>query len=62
VKAYVILRPGETLTEDEVIDFCKERMASYKKPRHVSFVTSFPLTAGGKVQKFELQKWHSAGR
>jgi acyl-CoA synthetase (AMP-forming)/AMP-acid ligase II len=62
VKAYVILKPGGALSEAEVIDFCKERMASYKKPREVSFVDAFPMTAGGKVQKFELLKWHKSGR
>lgn len=60
VKACVILKPGMFLTEEEVIDYCKERLASYKKPRHVVFLSSFPMTAGGKVQKFELKKLHDA--
>jgi acyl-CoA synthetase (AMP-forming)/AMP-acid ligase II len=62
VKAYIILKPGETMAAEEAIDYCKEKMASYKKPRYVSFVSSFPLTAGGKVQKFELKKWHASGK
>jgi acyl-CoA synthetase (AMP-forming)/AMP-acid ligase II len=62
VKAYIILKPGETMSAEETIDYCKEKMASYKKPRYVSFVSSFPLTAGGKVQKFELKKWHASGK
>jgi acyl-CoA synthetase (AMP-forming)/AMP-acid ligase II len=61
VKAYVVLHSGESLTESEVIDFCKEKLASYKKPRNVSFVSHFPMTEGGKVQKFELKKWHADG-
>ena len=61
VKACVILKSGQSLSEAEVIDFCKERLASYKKPRCVSFYNEFPMTAGGKVQKFELRKLHDAG-
>jgi acyl-CoA synthetase (AMP-forming)/AMP-acid ligase II len=54
VKAFVILKEGETLSEEQVIAHCKETMASYKKPRYVEFMTDFPRTAGGKVQKFAL--------
>jgi acyl-CoA synthetase (AMP-forming)/AMP-acid ligase II len=56
VKAFVILVPGETMTEDEVVAHCKEHLASYKKPRYVEFTREFPRTAGGKVQKFKLLK------
>lgn len=55
VSAAVILKPGASLTEAELIDFCRHHMPSYKKPRHVFFVNSFPLSASGKVRKSELR-------
>jgi long-chain acyl-CoA synthetase len=45
-KAIVILKQGEILTADELIDFCREHIASYKKPRFVEFVTSLPKVNG----------------
>jgi long-chain acyl-CoA synthetase len=54
VKAFVILNAGATLTEDELIAWGKEQMASYKYPRLVSFVESLPMTATGKILKREL--------
>jgi len=56
VKAYVVLQPGETLTDEEVIEHCRERLAGFKKPRHVEFVAELPRTATGKVKKYELRK------
>jgi acyl-CoA synthetase (AMP-forming)/AMP-acid ligase II len=56
VKAYVVLQPGETLTAEEVIEHCRERLAGFKKPRHVEFVTELPRTATGKVKKYELRE------
>jgi len=44
VKAVVVVRPGAELTEEEVIDYCKEHLASYKKPKSVDFIKS-PLPA-----------------
>ncbi len=52
----VILKEGETLTEEEVIKYCKENLASYKKPRKVVFRSSFPRNPVGKVQKEELKR------
>ena len=49
VKAYVVLKPGETATEDEIIQFCRERMAAFKVPRMVEFRQSLPKTMVGKV-------------
>ena len=56
--AYVERRADDELEEDEVIGFCRERMANYKVPRYVRFVAAgdFPLTSSGKVKKFELRK------
>jgi long-chain acyl-CoA synthetase len=55
VTAFVILREGAQLTEDELIDWSKEQMASYKYPRVVRFVESLPMTATGKLLKRELK-------
>ncbi|MBN1382069.1 MAG: long-chain-fatty-acid--CoA ligase [Deltaproteobacteria bacterium] len=56
VKAVVVLKPGETMTQEEVIDFCKEHLASYKKPKSVNFVEALPRNALGKVLKRELRE------
>ena len=52
--AFVQLKEGETMTAEEVKEFVKGRLASFKAPRYVKFVTDFPLTTTGKVQKFKL--------
>ncbi len=49
------LKPGETLTEDELRQHCKDNIARHKVPKIFRFVESFPLTASGKVQKFVLR-------
>jgi fatty-acyl-CoA synthase len=54
--AWVILRPGSTLTEAEVREFCRDQIAHYKIPRYVKFVEAFPLTVTGKVQKFKMRE------
>jgi fatty-acyl-CoA synthase len=54
--AAVQLRAGEAATEQELRDFCRERISHQKVPRYVQFVTSFPMTPSGKVQKFRLRE------
>jgi fatty-acyl-CoA synthase len=54
--AWVILRPGASVTEDEVRAFCKGQIAHYKVPRYVKFVDAFPMTVTGKVQKFKMRE------
>jgi long-chain acyl-CoA synthetase len=54
IKAYVILNPGATVTSDELVEWGKQEMASYKYPRLVSIVGSLPMTATGKILKREL--------
>ena len=54
--AFVELKEGENATEQEIIEFCKERMANYKVPRYVKFVNDFPMTTTGKVQRFKLRE------
>jgi len=58
VKAWIVAKPGETLTEDEVKAFCKERLAPYKVPRHVEFRTELPKTTVGKILRRELVRQH----
>lgn len=53
--AFVELKPGETLSEDDVIAFCREHLAHYKCPRSVLF-TDVPKTSTGKIQKFKLRE------
>ena len=52
---FVILKPGERGDADELTQFCRARLASYKVPRTWRFVTQFPQTASGKIQKFKLR-------
>ena len=54
IKAYVIRKEGATVTEDELIAWSREQMASYKYPRIVAFVDSLPMTATGKLLKRAL--------
>jgi long-chain acyl-CoA synthetase len=55
VKAFVSLKPGEDASEDELIAFCKERMAAYKYPRQIEFIDELPKTASGKILRRELR-------
>jgi fatty-acyl-CoA synthase len=56
VCAWIRLRPGHTATEDEIRDFCRGQIASYKIPRYVRFVNEFPMTVTGKIQKFRMRE------
>jgi len=52
--AFLELQPGVTATEQEIIDFCTGRIARYKIPRYVRFVTEWPMSST-KIQKFKLR-------
>ncbi len=54
--AFVQLAPGATLSERELVEHCRGRVASFKIPRHVAFVDEFPMTSSGKVQKVKLRE------
>ena len=54
-KAFIVLKQGQTLTQDEVKAFVKERLAPYKYPRFIEFVAELPKTATGKIQRFRLR-------
>ena len=56
VVVWIIPRPGMTPTADEVVAFCKGRISSYKIPRFVKFVESYPMTVTGKIQKFRMRE------
>ncbi|HEY6433727.1 MAG TPA: AMP-binding protein [Acetobacteraceae bacterium] len=56
IAAWVRVRAGETLTAEEIRDFCRDQIAHYKVPRHIRFVEEFPLTVTGKVQKFVMRE------
>ena len=53
--AWVRLREGEEMTEDEVREFCRDQIAHYKVPRYVRFVDEFPMTVTGKMQKYLMR-------
>ncbi len=57
VAAWIRLRAGETATEQEIRDFCAGKIAYFKIPQHVRFVTEFPMTVTGKIQKFRIREF-----
>ncbi len=58
VKAWIVLKPGETLAEDEVKAWCKERLAPYKVPTHIEYRPELPKTTVGKILRRELVRQH----
>jgi fatty-acyl-CoA synthase len=56
VAAWIKLKPGTALTADELRQFCKGHLAHYKVPRYIRFVTEFPQTVTGKVQKYKIRE------
>ena len=54
--AYVILAAGQAATEDELIEFCRQALPSFKRPRKVVFVGGYPTTATGKIRRVELRR------
>jgi fatty-acyl-CoA synthase len=54
--AWILPRAGVDLDEDAVRDYCRERLAHFKVPRHILFVDEFPMTITGKVQKFKMRE------
>jgi len=53
--AWVVVKPGQTLSEDELRAFCKGQIAHYKVPHYIRFVSGFPMTVTGKIQKFKIR-------
>jgi fatty-acyl-CoA synthase len=54
--AFVELDDGVTFTKEEIIDYCKGKIANFKIPKYFEFTKEFPMTASGKVQKFKLEE------
>jgi benzoate-CoA ligase len=54
-KAFVVLKPGQQLTLDDLKQHVKSQLAPYKYPRWIEFVTELPKTATGKIQRFKLR-------
>ncbi len=55
VKAFVVLKPGETMTAEEVMEYCKEKLAKYKVPTMVEFIDTLPKSGVGKILRKELR-------
>ena len=62
VAAWVRLRPGVEATEAEIRGFCQGQIAYYKIPEHVRFVTEFPATLSGKIQKYKIREFEIEAR
>lgn len=62
VKAIVSLKPGMKASEQEIIDFCKQNLASYKKPKSVEFIDDLPKNPYGKILKRELREKYWEGQ
>jgi fatty-acyl-CoA synthase len=56
VCAWIKLRAGEASTPDEIIAFCRGRIAHFKTPRHIRFIDAFPMTVTGKIQKYRIRE------
>ena len=56
IAAWIELHSGETATEEEIREFCKEEIAHFKIPKYIRFVEKFPMTVTGKVQKFKMRE------
>jgi len=55
VKAFVVRKPGVDVTDDQLIEWCREQMAAYKYPRTIEFRDALPVSATGKILKRELK-------
>jgi len=56
VACWIELHKGESATAEEIIGFCKDKIAQFKIPRHIRFVETFPMTVTGKIQKFKMRE------
>jgi long-chain acyl-CoA synthetase len=58
IKAWIVLKPGETMTEEEVKEWCKDKLAVFKVPTHIEFRSELPKTTVGKILRRELVREH----
>lgn len=56
VAAFIILREGESATEEEIREYCKNKISRHKIPKYIYFIDQYPMTASGKIQKFKLRE------
>ena len=56
VCAWIRVRDGVTVTAEELREFCRGQIATYKIPRYIRFTSEFPMTVTGKVQKFKMRE------
>jgi len=56
IQAWIELREGESATEEEIREYCKGKIAHYKIPKYVKFVTEYPMTVTGKIQKYKMRE------
>jgi fatty-acyl-CoA synthase len=56
IAAFVKLKTGVTTTPEDIKAFCKDKIASFKIPKHIKIVNEFPMTVTGKIQKFRMQQ------
>ena len=56
VMAWIVLKPGQQATEEDIREFCRGKIAHYKVPRYVKFTDGFPMTVTGKIQKFKMRE------
>ena len=56
VGAFIKIKAGFEITEEDVIDFCRGKIARFKIPKYIFFVHEFPMTASGKIQKYKLRE------
>jgi acyl-CoA synthetase (AMP-forming)/AMP-acid ligase II len=61
VQAVVVLKPAAQATEEELISFCKERIARYKAPKFIVFISALPKTGSGKIEKKKLRDKYQLG-
>jgi fatty-acyl-CoA synthase len=62
VVAWIRLRPNQEATEEEIRDWCQGQIAYYKVPEHIRFVTEFPATLSGKIQKYKIREFEIEAR
>ena len=58
LKAFVVTKPGESLTKEEVVQYCKEKFAPYKVPRQIVFVEELPKSNVGKILRREAREMY----
>ena len=54
--AYIILKDGQTCTEEEMFEYIKARLARHKVPKYIEFTKAFPMNAAGKVLKYKMRE------